>query len=368
MIRLDRLHGFRGKVACAACFLLLAACSPMPPDVDTTGYVPLALVPAHLAGIRDARGPFRELFCRETGLDSAMLEDACGRALRSFRDEAPVQGTTPAIESRLRSKYRVGVALGMGWDCMRELIDEDELPSTRLREFGYDTVLFEVEGLSGSERNADIIARTLTEMSGDERPFILIGYSKGIADILVTLQKHPETADMIAAVVSVAGAVGGSPMVEHTSRTTMFALRNSPFGQCSNGDGEVLASLHPAIRHGWLSDNLPLSVPTYSLVTAPEPNRVSRALRSSYKLLGAVHPINDGALLHWDQLLPGSTLLGYANADHWAAAVPIHVKDVPLGGFFIENTYPRTRLWLAIADFVVSDLDASTGAARAPAR
>jgi hypothetical protein len=333
----------------------------MPPAVDTSDYVPLALVPAQLAGIRDSRASFREMFCHEEGVDSATLEDACGRALRTFRNELPTPGSSPKIETRLRSEYRIAVALGMGWDCMRELIEEEELPTTRLREYGYDTVLLEVEGLSGSERNADIIAETLADMSDDERPFILIGYSKGISDILVTLRRHPAIADMTAAVVSVAGAVGGSPMVEHTSRATMYALRNSPFGQCSNGDGEVLASLHPARRHGWLSDNMPLPVPSYSLVTAPEPDRVSRALRSSYKLLGAVHPINDGALLHWDQLLPGSTLLGYANADHWAAAVPIHVEDVPLGGFFIENAYPRTRLWLAIADFVVRDLQAPRG-------
>jgi hypothetical protein len=94
------------------------------------------------------------------------------------------------------------------------------------------------------------------------------------------------------------------------------------------------------------------------VVTAPEPARVSRALRSSYKLLGAVHPINDGALLHWDQLLAGSTLLGYVNADHWAVAVPIEVEDIPLGDFLISNGFPRSRLWLSIADFVVAELEA----------
>ena len=88
-----------------------------------------------------------------------------------------------------------------------------------------------------------------------------------------------------------------------------------------------------------------------------EPARVSRALRSSYRLLGAVHPFNDGALLHWDQLLPGSTLLGYANADHWAVTVPIDVDDIPFGALLVNNTYPRSQLWNALVDFAVAIIE-----------
>jgi hypothetical protein len=335
--------------------LCLAACSPMPPDVDTAAYVPLTLAPASLTGVRDARGAFRQLFCHEDGVPP--LTDACDAVLRRFRGEAPAAGV-PVIHTELRSRYRIALVLGMGWDCMRGLIDESQLPTTRLAEYGLDTLLIEVEGLSDSARNADIIAHALrTETSGDDqRPFILIGYSKGAPDILVALQEYPELRSSTAAFVSVAGAVGGSPMAEHTSGPTLAALRHSPFGDCASSEGNVLDSLHPARRHAWLADNLPLPFPSYSLITAPEPTRVSRALRSSYKLLGAVHPINDGALLHWDQLLPGSTLLGYANADHWAVTVPIAVHDIPLGEFLISNGFPRTRLWLSIADYVIGDL------------
>jgi hypothetical protein len=244
----------------------------------------------------------------------------------------------------------------MGWDCVRELIDEEQLPTTRLREFGYSTTLLDVEGLSSSECNAELIARQLGAEADDGRPLILVGYSKGATDLLVALNQYPELAARTAALVTVAGAVGGSPVIEHTTELTTAALRLSPYGECTVGDGGVLDSLRPPRRHAWLLDHLPLAVPTYSMITAPEPDRVSRLLRSSYKLLGAVHPINDGALLHWDQMLPGSTLLGYANADHWAVAVPIEIEDIPLGELLFRNGYPRTRLWLALADFVIADL------------
>lgn len=337
----------------------LAACSAMPPTVNTLDYEPLSLAPASLVGVSDRRGEFREVFCLEEDADALPLREACESALRYFRSEVAAT-TAPTLRRELRSEYRVALAMGMGWDCMQDLIDGSELPTTRLRDYGFDTLLLEVEGLSSSERNAQIIAEALRKAvaGGDERPFILVGYSKGATDILVALQQHPDLLPYTAAFVSVAGAVGGSPVAEHTSGSTMAALRHSPYGDCADSDGTVLESLHPARRHAWLADNLPLSVPTYSLVTAPEPERVSRALRSSYKLLGAVHPINDGALLHWDQLMPGSTLLGYVNADHWAVTVPIEVDDIPLGDFLVRNGFPRTRLWLAIADFVIADLQA----------
>lgn len=337
--------------------LTLAACTPLPPHVDTANYVPLILTPAALAGIRDERANFRHQFCiePESGEIIEGLENACRQALREFRDEGDATQSGRAVAG-LRSGYRIAVSLGMGWDCVRGLIDEEQLPTTRLREYGYATTLLDVEGLSSSERNAELIAQQLATEADDGRPLVLVGYSKGATDMLVALDRYPELAARTAALVTVAGAVGGSPVIEHTTEFTTEALRFSPYGECTVGDGGVLDSLRPPRRHAWLLDHLPLPVPTYSLITAPEPERVSRLLRSSYKLLGAVHPINDGALLHWDQMLPGSTLLGYANADHWAVAVPVEVQDVPLGEFLFRNGYPRTRLWLAMADFVIADL------------
>ena len=70
-----------------------------------------------------------------------------------------------------------------------------------------------------------------------------------------------------------------------------------------------------------------------------------------------MHPLNDGAVLHYDQLLPFSTLLGYANADHWAVAVPITFADVPIAEVLVSgNRYPRSRLWRSAIDFIVADL------------
>ncbi|RLQ21770.1 hypothetical protein DWB85_10810 [Seongchinamella sediminis] len=335
---------------CGICAALLAACSPMPETVDTADYVPLSLAPANFAGVIDRRADFRAIYC-EVPTDP----QACVQQLRRFRDEGPAQAV-PTIDAARRGDFRIAVALGVGWDCVRELIDEPELPLNQLRSLGFDTRLIPVEGLSGSERNAELLFNSLKGELNDPRPLLLVGYSKGTNDIMVALENYPQLAANTAALISVAGAIGGSPVAENDSGNTEKLLHFSPFGDCGEGDGLALESLSPRVRHAWLKDHLPLPVPAYSLVTAPEPARVSRALRSPYKVLGVVHPLNDGALLHWDQLLPGSTLLGYANADHWAVSVPLDMSGIPLGSFLVTNDYDRLGLWRSMLDFVIADL------------
>ena len=63
-------------------------------------------------------------------------------------------------------------------------------------------------------------------------------------------------------------------------------------------------------------------VPVFALVAAPRPDRVSPATRLTYDRLARQDPRNDGKLLAQDQIVPGGYLLGYANADHWAVAIP----------------------------------------------
>lgn len=346
-----KISKYQPRSCWALIAVLLAACSPMPEHVDTVDYVPLALAPAGFAGVIDRRADFRAVYCAAEHADGA----TCIEELRMFRDEGPAL-KVPVIDTARRGDFRIAVALGVGWDCVRELIDEAELPLNQLRSLGFDTRLIEIEGLSGSERNADLLFATLEDELDDPRPLILVGYSKGANDIMTALEKYPQLAASTAGFISVAGAIGGSPVAENDSGNTEKLLHFSPFGECGEGDGHALDSLSPRVRHAWLKDNLPLPVPAYSMVTAPEPDRVSRALRSPYKVLGVVHPLNDGALLHWDQLLPGSTLLGYANADHWAVSVPLDMSGVPLGNFLVTNEYDRLGLWRSMLDFVIADL------------
>jgi predicted esterase len=76
----------------------------------------------------------------------------------------------------------------------------------------------DVSGLSSSAGNAEIIAEAVaSQISGPSQRLILLGYSKGTTDILHFLAAYPELALRIEAVLSVAGAVNGSPLADRYS-------------------------------------------------------------------------------------------------------------------------------------------------------
>ena len=79
------------------------------------------------------------------------------------------------------------------------------------------------------------------------------------------------------------------------------------------------------------------------------------------KKLRRVNPRNDGMMIIEDQLVPGSSLLGCANGDHWAVAVPIARSHPHFASLFVDdNDYPREALLEAIFRFIEEDLGEST--------
>ena len=158
-----------------------------------------------------------------------------------------------------------------------------------------------------------------------------------------------------------AGAIGGSPLANDATQSQLNLLQHWPDADCTPGDGGALESLRSATRKKWLAENpLPRELAFYSLVNYPRPERISSLLQSSYDKLSRVDARNDGQVIFYDQVIPGSTLLGYANADHWALGVPIartHDSIVPI--FVDQNNYPREALLEAVLRFIEEELAAA---------
>jgi hypothetical protein len=169
---------------------------------------------------------------------------------------------------------------------------------------------------------------------------------------------YPEIRSRIAAVVSAAGAVGGSPLANDATQYQADLLRHFPGATCTSGDGGAVESLRPASRRTWLAQNpLPAGLRYYSLVTFPDPERISSILKSSYDKLSRVDSRNDSQMIFYDQVIPGSTLMAYVNADHWALAVPIARTHATIGSLIVtQNAYPREALTEALLRFVEEDL------------
>jgi hypothetical protein len=193
---------------------------------------------------------------------------------------------------------------------------------------------------------------------------VLVGYSKGICDALEAIVAHGSVRRRVDGVVSIAGAVAGSVLVEAIPEPLGNLLSRVDLPFCDSGDGGGVESLRRLTRLRWLAHHtLPQSVRYFSLVALPEPDRVSAALRPGYRRLAGIDPGNDGQVAWADAIIPGSTLLGYVNADHWAIALPI-VRGVPpplraLAGVLVDrNAFPREVLLEAVVRQVEEELGA----------
>jgi len=62
-------------------------------------------------------------------------------------------------------------------------------------------------------------------------------------------------------------------------------------------------------------------------------------------------------MIFYDEVVPGSTLVGYLNADHWAVAVPINRTHPTIASLLVtQNAYPREGLIEALMRFIEEDL------------
>jgi len=66
-----------------------------------------------------------------------------------------------------------------------------------------------------------------------------------------------------------------------------------------------------------------------------------------------INPKNDGQLIFYDQVLPHSTLRGYANGDHWAIALPFTDQSPTFAATIAaRNVFPREAMLEAVLVYV----------------
>ena len=319
---------------------------------------PLALVPAAQAGIVDRRGRFREIFCAVSEDHGIELPDhrPCDQALHRLAGEAAAS-RAPVNLGRARVGLRLAIVPGLAAQCFGERALPLRYAASHVEQLGYEVTWIDVDALSSSTRNAAKIRAAILEMDEiPDRPIVLLGYSKGASDVLEA-SADPTVAARVAAVVSLGGAINGSPLADRTPEAWLDVLAHMPGLSCEGGDRGALKSLRRGARLAWLAAQQPApSIRYYSLVSFAERDQISSVLRPSYDDLSMIDPRNDGQLLFYDQIAPRSTLLGYLNADHWAIAMPI-VRDVAAARLLVDrNAFPREILLEAILKQIEEDL------------
>jgi len=324
----------------------------------------LAMLPADSGGFDDGRGRFREIFCSILEGHGQGLKDyrTCEEALTRVGEESPPTGL-PVRTGQSNEGFLVGLVPGLGWQCVKNWLKQDNYVPLHVAQHGYDLRLFDVDGLSSTENNALQIRDHVLSLSqeDEDRPLILMGHSKGTVDILQAVVSYPEVSSRVVAVVSLAGAVGGSPLSETMQQSHFDRLAHVPRSGCEPGDSGALASLNPDLRQQWLAGNsLPNGIRYYSVIAYPDPKHVSSGLKSTYLKLAEMDARNDGRLIFYDQFIPGATLLAFANADHLAISTPVARQFVISQSTFANKSdYPRAALLEAILRYVEEDITRS---------
>jgi pimeloyl-ACP methyl ester carboxylesterase len=287
--------------------------------MSTTAAYPGGTIPASL----DGRTRYREILCHlvEAGPEAA---SNCDNLMWRLQDEFPT--ATPArILPSLHTGLRIFVVSGAFSDCREPATVPFEEEIARLTAQGTQIAPMMVSGRSGTAHNARQIADVLRSagLEPAER-VVLVGYSKGTIDILEFLATYPELAQSVVAVVSIAGAVKGSPLADDVDWWYRTFLDEAFAGTCDPGDGQVLHSLRPATRQAWFeSHTLPGHVSYYSLAAFTTEEHLSRGLKPTWRALARHDRRNDGQVTARDAVIPGSTLLGFVNADHWDVAISV---------------------------------------------
>jgi hypothetical protein len=348
------------KICCALAVLVTtASCTrTVPALVEPTP--PLRTEPIRLENEPSSR-EFSRLFCGVL----AHVPGQWGECTRYFRPAGPAG----SVEESFASPYRILVVPGVFGQCIDAIVRPFEDARRHLATaHGMNIEHVSVSALGSSTYNAQQVAEYLEQRfgSGDARPYIVFGYSKGASDVLEAVSRYESAQRGIAAIVTVAGSVLGSRLAEAVPRGLLRTLEKWKGGVCEVGDGRGIESLRRSVRVRAVAEmKLPEHLRTYSIPSISDASNTSSVLMDGWNQLRAYSLEEDGQMIHDDAIVPGARYLGYARADHWAVALPFEdagESDPTLGEtlrrLVNRNHYPRVALFEAALRFVIADLAA----------
>ncbi len=318
-----------GRGALAIALAALAGCASVPP---APGPLPFpGVAPDH-----DLRADYRAVACAHLPAGAP----PCDSRLLLEAGEGPLP-MAPLRDAGAASRYRIGFVPGLFAECLAPLLRPFGDVEGVLRARGYDVTYFDVPGRGSVAANARFLAERIDQAPADPRPWILVTYSKGLADALEYVVSHSRDDDRVAAIVSFAGAAMGSPLADVFESAYRDYLAGLPIPRCANGTGDEIDDLRRASRRLWWERNgSRVTVPVLGVVATASPDRVSVGSWTTYRKLSEIDPRNDGKILWNDQLVPRGYLLGFVDADHWTIAVPLR-DGLPALSFLFHDDIPR---------------------------
>jgi len=280
----------------------------------------------------------------------------CGTYLNAPTSSATA--TASSLSTADVSKYRVLVIPGVLSSCQANT-EAFQDGQKHLQEKHGMTVEFLQTANDTSTNNGARIASYLREkMAGnDSRKYIIVSYSKGSPDVQEALASDPQSRKAVAAHVTIAGAIGGSPIAETMPAIAQRYAGMLKLGTCDGNVADAFKSLRQDVRKQFLQDHPDPLVPSFSLAAVSDETTTSKMLLEAWKLLTAYDPRTDSQLLASDALIPGGNFLGTLHADHLAVALNYeNVAEATIKSAADHNHYPRVALFEAAVRFAAGSV------------
>ena len=220
-----------------------------------------------------------------------------------------------------------------------------------------ETRLLSVGSVDSPEDNAKTIAEYLGKNPGK---YIAVGHSKGAVDLMTAIQNHQEAKDNIRALVSVAGAISGSRLIDNGIDATILgfqkAVRDSGLGKCEIKENGGVASMRRESRNAFLRTwSPPQGLHSYSIVGIVDEQHTSTPLLLGWRRQHLYSIDQDSQMIAEEAIIPGARFLGVARGDHWAMALPFFEHaNAEYRKKVNWNRFPRTALLEAIVRYVDS--------------
>ena len=305
---------------------------------------------------RDRSVAFADIFC--TVLEQEHPDAGTYGPCSDYLEAKPATPATKVPLAAISSAYRVLIVPGVFSACVESTASAYKEGVAHLKDkYGLIVETLSMPNAS-SESNGQLIANYLKEhRKSDARRYIVLGYSKGAPDLQVALANDAEAASGVAALITVAGAVGGSPIADVMPAQADRWLKAYSIGSCEGDLTAAFQSLQRRTRQAFLASHPDPTVPSYSLAAVSDRTNTSKMMMENWLMMAVYDSKQDSQLIRSDTIVPGGVDLGSARGDHFAVALPFESSsDASVKSAIDKNHFPRSALLEALIRFVTQDL------------
>ena len=327
------------------------------PTTDTHSLPIFLKAPIAATDVADKRSEFAWIFCAHVRADGHRCEDF----LYDTGADGNPAGSALNVNKRVDPGAIVTLLIpGIFGECVASYATVFEDAGKSLAAQGFRVDLIATRGRGDSKHNAQLIADYVAsyDLAADQK-LMIVAHSKGVADTMEALVDHPDKMANVDALVAIAGVVNGSPLADDLPGLFRWLVNRFPYQPCPAQGQDAISSISYQYRSNWLAENtLPARVRYYSIAAIADAENVSRGLRVSYRRLSKLDNRNDGQLIYYDAILPGSQLLALVNSDHWAVTMPLRDRGMLSTLVANKNRFPRQALLRSVLEHVGADLGA----------